>query len=218
MIYDGLIMIDMWEPRQDQDSIREWQQSLLHRLTSQPFKCIVNACYNVAIDYQTGTNDVFQDRSQYNTMRIYNGVEENNTRHQKYQQNDQLLLNNLHNSRGLNRTSELIKREILNNDHSIFLTDPQDFVHHWQHVLETKVTDWLVIGQAWELCVHNRNIGLQNLLTLAQHYPMRFYGATWGFIDDWGNEVSPKHFKKDPLPWQRVGKQGRQIYCLAFNK
>lgn len=218
MIYDGLIMIDMWEPRQDQENVREWQQHLVHRLTAQSFKCIVNACYNVAINYQTGSNEMFQDRSQYNTMRIYNGVEENFTKHPKYQQNDQLLLRNLHNSRGFNSTSELMKQQVLNNNHSIFLTDLQDFLHHWQHVLEAKVNDWLVIGQTWGVCVQYRSIGLQNLLTLTQHYAMKFYGATWGFVDDYGNQISAKHFKQDLLPWHRVSKQGREIYCLGYDK
>jgi len=213
MKFDGLIMIDMWEPRPEQESIRQWYQELFCRLNPSKFKCIVNACYNVCIDYsQMG----LQDRSQYNTMRIYNGIEENGIRHSKYNQQDGLLLNNLHNSRGLNVTSELIKREVLNNEHSIFLTEIQDFVHHWIHVLRAQVNDWLVVGQSWQVCVHSRSIGLTNLRALQSNYPMNFYGATWGFVDDWGNQITSKHFKLDSLPWEQVGPKGNGIYRLKL--
>ena len=197
MIYDGLIMIDMWEPRSDQDLLHQWYQSILHRLYPSRFKCIVNACYNVAINYEV-------DRSQYNTMRIYNNLGDNCGRHKNYNQNDQLLLNILHNCRGMNSTSQIIKQQLLNNDNSIFLTNVEDFVHHWGQVLKQQVNNWLVIGQAWQLCVHNRPIGLKQLSELSKQYPLKFYGTIWGFVDENHKTLTHKHFARDSLSWTRI--------------
>lgn len=208
MWYDGVIMIDLWEPRADQLSLVSWYESLAAHVQIKNVKCIVNACYMSAIDY-------VQDHSHYNTMRIYNKLGDNNGIHKDYCQNDQLLLNNLHNSRGLNKTSQVINQKLLNNNRSIFITNPEDFLHHWEHVLKKQVNNWLVIGQAWQICVHNRPIGLKHLSTLIKEFPLKFYGTHWGFVDENGGTITQKHFKKDSLPWTRIG---HGIYELGYNK
>ncbi len=199
-------MIDLWEPRSDQAVLHEWYQNTVPRLAGYNFKCIINACYGSAIDYlhDDPNAGIVQDRSHYNTMRVYNGLVDHQPQHKRYQQNDQLLLNNLHNCRGANTTSIVVKQQLLNNDRSFFLTEVSDFLHHWQHYLEQSVKHWLVIGQAWNLCVHNRSIGLKNLWMLTDQYSLKFYGKIWGFLDSNLNTIQPRHFKRDQLPWNRV--------------
>ena len=190
-VIDGLIMIDCWRPRVDQrKNLNNFYVSLLSKLIHFDFKCIVNAGYNIALNTE--------DPSIRNTL-------------QSYHYNINILQNLIRHCQGFNKTSGILQEALLENNASIMLLEFEDFVHHWQTALDCKVNNWLVVGQTWKICVHNRPVGLDTLYRNIQYPQLNFYALTDGFIKDDGTVTTYENFQQDNLPWAQVKNFGYKL-------
>jgi hypothetical protein len=196
-VIDGLIMIDCWNPNNQQRSeYNNFYMPLLSQLIKFDLKCIVNAAYNV--DLST------QDISIRNTLKTYYWPESKI-------QNANIVQNLVKNCGASNKTSVLFEEVLMHKIPSVMLLEFDDFVHHWQMVLDCQVNHWLVVGQAWKSCVHNRQMGLDNMYRNTQHHDLNFYALTDGFKTDDGTVTTHKNFQQDNLPWELVKDFGYKL-------
>lgn len=196
-VIDGLILIDCWNPSSDQQkNYNDFYISVLSKLIHFDFKCIVNAGYNIALHSD--------DPSIRNTLRTYYWPESKN-------QNVKLVQNLIKHCAGSNRTSAMIQESLLYNNNSIMLLEFEDFVHHWQTVLDCQVNNWLVVGQSWKNCVHRRPVGLDNMYRNNTYSNLNFYALTDGFKTDEGTVTTHKNFQQDNLPWTYIENFGYKL-------
>jgi len=201
----GAILIDLWQPRSDKLYLLQWYQEICEQIKYLKPRCIVNACYNCLINYWGDDKDI----SQFNTFRIYNGLNVAGDIDPRYHQdcnNHQVISNITRYSRGLNRTDDIIRS--LLDDNSIFLLDTDDFVYHNTHILVDPIQRWYVIGQTWQLCLHQQPLGLDRLSKVSG---LQFIVPTWGSIKEDGSRLDHRDFAEDHLGWQRIGSELYQI-------
>lgn len=190
-VIDGLIMIDCWRPSiAQQKNYNNFYISLLAKLMHFDFKCIVNASYNIALNTK--------DPSIRNTL-------------QTYHYNINILQNLIRHCEGFNRTSGIVQEALLENDKSIMLLEFDDFIHHWQTALDCKVNNWLVVGQTWKICIHNRPIGLETMYRNIQYPQLNFYALTDGFNTDDKTVTTHENFQQDNLPWAKIENFGYKL-------
>ena len=200
-VIDGLIMIDCWNPSRDQKKdYNNFYIPLLSKLIEFDFKCIVNAAYNVQLSTE--------DPSIRNAFRNYYWPESQN-------QNADLVQNLVKHCSGSNRTSSLFQETLLDNTQSIMLLEFNDFVYHWQNQLDCKVNNWLVVGQAWQNCVHGRPVGLDIMFRDNSHQNLNFYAIDAGFKTDSGTITNYKNFQQDNLPWAHIENFGYKLITRA---
>lgn len=214
----GVLLIDCWEPRADKASkINPWHLRVLSFCQTLSLQCVVNASYACMLDYDIYNNG---DHSHYNTMRLYNGLESGfndlsrgtGSDFDLSQHGNSVMQNILRYSSGMNKTSAIIKN-VTKNYPSIFLLTAEDFVHHWTWHLKKQVTNWFVIGQTWQMCLHQRPLGLKSLQTVSQQTGCRFYTAPWAMLNDNLDAITAKEFEDDSLHWHPVG---NDQYCLGW--
>lgn len=196
-VIDGLIMIDCWQPSIDQHkTYTDFYISLLAKLLPFDFKCVVNAAYNIALNTQ--------DPSIHNVFERYYWPNSS-------QQNLNLVNNLVRNCAGKNQTSIICSHALMQNKNSVMLLEFEDFIYHWQNVLDCKVNNWLVVGQAWKNCVHGRQIGLDSMYRDNQHQELNFYALPNGFRTNSGSLTTHEDFSRDDLPWASVENLGYKL-------
>ena len=194
-VIDGLIMIDCWRPSIAQrKNYNNFYIPLLAKLINFDFKSIVNAGYNIALNTE--------DPSIRNTLETYH-------------YNINVLQNLIRHCGGFNKTSGIVQEALLENNESIMLLEFDDFIHHWQTALDCKVNNWLVVGQTWKICVHNRPIGLEMMYRNIQYPQLNFYALTDGFKTDDGTVTTHENFQQDNLPWTKVENFGYKLITRA---
>ena len=200
-VIDGLIMIDCWSPGLDQrKNYNNFYISLLSKLIEFDFKCIVNAAYNVTL--------TTEDPSIRNAFQTYYWTESQD-------QNINIVQNLVKHCSGSNHTSPLFLETLLDNTDSIMLLEFEDFVYHWHTKLDCKINNWLVVGQAWKICVHNRQLGLDNMYRNSPHKNLNFYALDAGFKTDNGKTTNYENFQQDNLPWAYIENFGYKLITRA---
>lgn len=71
-----------------------------------------------------------------------------------------------------------------------------------------QITHWYVVGQSWQMCVHENNIGLNNLAKLLD---LNFYSNLTSFLKINGSTVEHEDFINDKLSWKFVPRFGYQL-------
>lgn len=212
----GILLIDCWEPRADKaHKINPWHQEIVDFGRTLSLTCVVNAAYNCMLDY-----DIFGDgdHSHYHTMKLYNGVDSryNNTSRgtgtdfDLSQHGNVVMQNILRYCTGMSKTSRIIKT-LTKMPGSIFLLTPEDFEHHWLWHLNQQVNHWFVAGQTWQMCTHQRPLGLNSLPSISQRTGCEFYTAPWAMLDQNLDPITEQHFANDHLTWQPSGKLGYRL-------
>jgi hypothetical protein len=193
-VIDGLIMIDCWQPSVDQrKNYNNFYIPLLSKLMHFDFKCIVNAGYGVSLNTE--------DPSIRNTLQTYH-----------YNINIlQNLIRHCGDCGGINKTSGILQETLLENNTSMMLLEFEDFIHHWQTAFDCKVNNWLVVGQTWKICIHNRPIGLDTMYRNSQYPQLNFYALTNGFRTDDGTVTTHENFQQDNLPWAQIENFGYKL-------
>jgi hypothetical protein len=196
-IIDGLIIIDCWQPvGYQREDYNNFYIPLLSTLIKLDFKCIVNAAYNVTLSTE--------DPSIRNAFQTYYWPE---SQHQNFN----IIQNLVKHCAGSNRTSTLFQETLLGNTQSIMLLEFDDFIYHWQNTLDCKINNWLVVGQAWKNCVHDRSMGLETMYRNIEHQDLNFYAIDHGFKTDSGTITSYKNFQQDNLPWAYIENFGYKL-------
>lgn len=160
----GLICIDLWEQDPYKDPYKQvyldWLQSLATTLKQHQWATIINAGYHTRLDYQ--------DRSIFNTLLEYNW--------KNFDQEIMLeTIRNAHNTVMCRAVQDMFDQR------SFALYSVESFLRH-QRRFAPDVKRWLVVGAAWQVCVHGRDLGLDKLMEHLPETDLEFYGTTWGFF------------------------------------
>ena len=200
---DGIIMIDCWEPRYSQEKDdNNFYIKLIAKAINHDLKSVVNAAYNVEL--------TTQDSSIKNTFELYCWDQgESNTN------NTEIILNLVKYCAANNSSSKLISETLLKNYNSIMLLDLKDFIFYWKYTLNSSVNNWLVVGQSWQMCVHNRPLGLDRMYQNTADSNLNFYVAPELVRTTTGDVVTRDEFCQDRLPWREIPGFGYQLITRA---
>ena len=205
-IIDGLILIDCVKVASDShQAVRLYHQQLIKLLSRFSFTCVVNGNIGIEIDYS--------DRSQLNTFNQYCW---SNTIGQTVidPRQTEIIYNMIRFSRPGRYTSNLIHNRLLDNDRSIFLVTLEDFLYHVKTKLNDATKNWLIVGQSWNLCAHDNNIGLKNIAKLSKSCDLNFYEIDQGFCMktysglavelDFIPTAGRQEFENDSIEWAEI--------------
>ena len=190
----GLICIDLWERDYYENLVHpmaiRWLQSLPEKLLQYEFHSIINASYFTKID--------FNNISIKNTMSAYN-----------WQGFDEQVMMEMIRECGTCTLSQVIHDKVFGaNTFALYSVD--SLVKHCNRIVP-HVKDWLVIGNCWQDCVHDRGLGLRNLSRLPGH---NFYGTDWGFMKENNMTTTQVDFEQDFLGWDKID---HDLYKLRPN-
>lgn len=207
----GVILIDVWANA----ALTGFYHSVAQRVSQFDIRCCVNASYNLDIS-NARFNHSHSDRSLYNTFRrhLWNRpIQSQPSKLEHLHPSDRLAFNVMRFSRS-NYTSDpaLCTPDLLGSDASVVILDVDDLVHHCQMYHNNSIKNWLIVGQAWMMCVHFRPMGLYNLRRLAVLNDFQFFVTNWSVLDSAGQELSPRHFDgSDNLKWESVKDFGYRL-------
>lgn len=113
-----------------------------------------------------------------------------------------------------NTVSEHIKQNLLDHVSHSNLENYKDF-KTLCHDLGHTVTRWYVAGQSWNLCVHNNDIGLNNIV---KDMPpeAQFFADIRSFLQENGVAVHHEEFLSDQHTWNLYRHDG--MYRLTGNR
>jgi hypothetical protein len=123
---------------------------------------IINAATGLQID--------LDDRSIRNTMSVYSNDGELH----------RMMRRGLEKHQGLLTTPGSLRRR-MDNEYCFALIQPSDFFYHVVDHLQNKITNWLILGRTWDMCVHDNSIGLRCLCKFAPGFGLNFYAVDGGF-------------------------------------
>lgn len=204
----GVICIDLWDKHPDWSDkgnygiglpsneylfsprYKQWLAFMSGLLPRAQFQHIINSPFRSMLDVEN-------DRSLYNTFRHYLWHQRNNPSILGKEILDSLVVDAHY-----HRMSSIMLSNVMNNEHSFSLRTAETFAKHVEE-LNLDIKNWLVVGQAWRMCVHNRPIGLHKLI---EHIPeFNFYCAditTWNRLD---RVCTVDDFTNDPtMQWDQV--------------
>jgi hypothetical protein len=124
---------------------------------------IINAATGLQMDFDN-------DRSIRNTMLLYSDHSELH----------RMMRRGLENNQGELTTANSLKPRMDNEYCFAFATHNEFFYHVVKH-LENKITNWLILGRTWNMCVHDNAIGLRHLHKFAPGLGLNFYVMDGGF-------------------------------------
>ena len=85
-----------------------------------------------------------------------------------------------------------------------------------REIQDCNISKWLVVGAAWQMCIHENLIGFKSLGGFPD---LEFYTAGWCIQTKAGDAVSHKQFEQDHMvAWQRLERPYREFYKLLGAK
>lgn len=205
---NGIILIDAWES--SKEIVNQWYETLVPKILEIcPDPYFINACYNNCWDYcDNGVSLI--DYSQYNLLRLYHKLDNQGEDPAVIDSlNFEIPYNVMKYCKGLNKTADCFKH-LFNKSNCIFLTESQDFKFHSQRYLKNKIQNWLVVGRAWQICLHYRQMGFNHLKNIVDDNT-NFFIAPWGCLDEYNQLITTKHIQSDNLKWSKVSDELWQL-------
>lgn len=204
----GLILLDCWKPPVHKFFTEKFYVNLIEQLQKYNFKCIVNSPSNTRFNQD--------DTSLVNTLKIYSQPRRNTNGLLLSETNDDLrryrIITNIFKSftdtAVTETTSTLIKKYLLDNDASVFLTTYEDLFYHATVWLEGACKNWVVVGQTWQMCTHDHALGLNHLIQVPG---LSFYATDFGFCKKDGGTANYNDFASDSLEWEHIENFGYRL-------
>ena len=157
---------------------------------------IINAAPNLKID--------FDDCSIKNTIATYSNDGEPH----------RMMRRGLEKNQGVLKTPDSLRLR-MNNEYCVAFVHCTEFFYYVGNHLANKITNWLVLGRTWNMCVHENSIGLHNLSKFAPGFGLNFYAIDGGFQKSDLTIVTREDFENDPLEWIETT---NSMYKLKLNK
>ena len=199
---EGIILIDVWKT--NKLDVNQWYSIVvdnIYKMCNNPY--FVNACYNNCWNYVDNGSGI-PDLSQYNLLRLYHKLDnQGEAEIFKKSINSDVPYRVMSTFKGLNRTSEYFT-DLFTKHNSIFLTHYRDFDYHCTHFLNNKIQNWLVVGKSWQMCLHTRDLGLNNLFKINNGTTRSFYLDRNCVLDTYNQPITEQHLERDYLDWHRV--------------
>ena len=204
----GIIFIDCWEEAcstEKKQTIDNFYQLLVDCTSQYKFKCVVNSSIGMALD--------LRDPSVFNTFQKYSWGPAAETSLFVKTRRDQLLAN-LCRYAGRDPDNPLTTSKIIQDhflDNGVLLLDGLDLIFHNDLFCNSECKNWLVVGQTWQMCVHDNNMGLKQFTKLSQDFGLNFYATDYSFLKDDGTCANDNDFVNDTLKWTRIMHFGYQL-------
>jgi hypothetical protein len=122
------------------------------------------------INAATGLRLDLDNRSIQNTLALYSDHSELH----------RMIRRGLEQHQGTLTTPDNLKLR-MNNEYCFAFIHPGAFFYHVSNHLENKITNWLILGRTWNMCVHDNSIGLRSLHRVARGFGLNFYAIDGGF-------------------------------------
>ncbi len=150
----------------------------------------------------------YQDVSVYNTLQRYlwntSGISE---------QIDQRVLQDLIMAAGQQQTSSVLRNNIFNNE-TVCLYRRETFNHHAMFHCQG-VHDWIIVGSAWNMCVHHGPLGIDRLVDLSDHKFHVF--PEWSIQTEQGLAPTLQDMHDDFYVWAPIEHGGYRLITRAQN-
>lgn len=189
----GWLLIDIWQElptSQKRARIDQWVDHLLATRACFDLECVVNAAYSCKVD-------TFHDPDPFvqNTLELYC--------YQELTADHTLIFNLMRESNKGYETHAGIRSQLSNTRSAVALHCFHDFVTHCEKTLQGNVRHWLVAGQSWQLCLHNRALGLNRLRELVRR-GYNFYVTPWSVLRDDLTSINEQDVQDDTLDWEAI--------------
>jgi len=206
--FDGVVLIDCWQPQ----DIETDKQIFFYKLADyigfnkDQYCQIVNASMQCRIDYD--------DQTILNTMQSYSW----NFSHARYltaghdYHNTSTLLNAIEQFSGTYRLFQGLRTQLKQQNNCHYIVNLEDFLLHWHRSGQQRSTNWLVVGQSWQNCVHHNNIGLVKFAEIIDYYRMDFYVREEFILTETNETLTETDFSNDKLNWMKY--HGTSTYKL----
>ncbi len=207
--FDGIVMIDCWQPCEHEID----KQIFFYRLSdyiskhASNYRQIINAALKCRLDYE--------DRSIINTLQTYcwdYQFDKHNSNTPNYY-NTWILFNTMEQFRGSYTLFSGIRQQISRLDTCYYIVTIEDFLSHWHMQGPMRAQHWLVVGQSWQNCVHNNDVGLNQMAQAAKFHHMNFYVTEEYLLNDTDQNPTETDFSNDTLQWIKY--HGTSTYQLA---
>ena len=106
--------------------------------------------------------------------------------------------------------SRYLYKNLQKHSNIVDILNTKNFVEFCQ---SHKLTKWFVAGITWQICVHTREMGLNNF---SQLRGIDFYSDHYGFLKEDGTQTGLRDFQQDKLMWSLVPEIGYQL-CKDHN-
>lgn len=197
----GVLCIDVWDNNGTND---RFYQKAVSKLSQFNIGAVINCSNSLKLDYN--------DKSVYNTFKKYvwlPDIETHNLR-DVYQR---IQLNMLKFS-GESESSKILKKNLFNNN-SICLYSKEAFLYHTATYCPD-ITDWIVLGGAWKICIHNAPLGVKSALEIVTH---KFYiFPSWSVQNENKSAVSVHQVELDELVWSSIDNEGYRLITKVGGK
>ena len=193
----GVLCIDIWE---DPSNVLFYQNAL-SKLSKYSIGAIVNCTVDLKIDYD--------DVSVYNTLEQYHW-------NKKLDTNDQIadnILLDLVKSSGARKTSQDIHDQLFNRQ-TVHLSRKDTFNYHSQKH-DPNIQDWIVIGSAWNKCLHYGPLGVDKLVDMINHKFHIF--PEWSIQTENQENPSTQQLHDDFFVWAPIDNGGYRLITRAKN-
>jgi len=210
--FDGIIMIDCWQPRENEIEklIFFYRLSEYIGRNKDQYHQIINASMQCRMDHE--------DPTIQNTIKSYswNHLLDKSGSNSDIYRNSSILLNTLEQFVGSYTLFQGLKQQLKNQENCHYIVNLNDFLKHWSRSGSTRAKHWLVVGQSWQNCVHNNNIGLVAFSKILDYYRIEFYVKEEFVLND--NDTNPTEidFGNDTLNWMKY--HGTTVYKLMPDK
>jgi hypothetical protein len=206
--FDGVVLIDCWQPRDHETDKLIFFYKLANYIGSRKdqYRQIVNASMQCRMNYE--------DPTIQNTMQAYSW----NYRWQKEDpiapnfHNHSVVLNAVEQFAGTYQLFQGLQKQLQDNNNCHYIVNFDDFLLNWSRNGNKRAQNWLVVGQSWQNCVHNNDVGLKNFSNSLDYYRMNFYVQEEMVLKEDDSNPTENDFSNDELNWMKY--HGTSTYKL----
>jgi hypothetical protein len=201
----GLLFIDCYQAN---GAMNEFYLRVVRNLVNFPISVSINCSNNIFLDSN--------EKSIKNTIKHY--------RYDQRAQDDIIrrrVLSDIVMYSGSQPMSNMLEESVFDSN-TVFLSNRETFHHHVTNYYPD-VKDWIVIGAAWNICLHNSPLGFNTLVDLSEY---RFHVfPEWSIVRENNSAVAIEDLENDQaFVWAKVGKKfpetqqgGYQLITRATN-
>jgi len=193
----GFILIDCVDSHRDEDAVFYQHVLKIIEKFGTDTSPIINAATGLRMDFDN-------DRSIRNTVLLYSDHTELH----------RMMRRGLEENKGELTVPDSLKLR-MNNEYCFAFIHPAEFFYHVRNYLENKITNWLILGRTWNMCVHYNSIGLHNLHKLARRFELNFYAINGGFQKSDLTTVTRADIENDSFKWNETN---NSMYKLKLSK
>lgn len=190
----GVLCIDVWECHGEWDNP---YSAAVKELAQYNVEVTINASKAMKIDYD--------DISVFNALKYYLWEAD-----QTYYEVNQCVKNEILEYSGFNTTNKIIKDKLFDKN-TICLNNTRTIANYVDRFFPM-VKDWIILGQSWDICLHNNPVSFKSLLSMAGHNFNIF--PDWSVFNSDQTKVTRQQVEDDNYVWAEVPNNGFRLVTM----